>query len=40
MKVTLKRFLVGVLFLAFGTGTTLAQNGYDLFQQALVKERA
>ena len=40
MKVTLKVFIVGVFFLAFGTGTTLAQNGYDLFQQALVKERA
>ncbi len=40
MKVTLKVFIVGVLFLVFGTGTTLAQNGYDLFHQALVKERA
>ncbi|MDA2927191.1 tetratricopeptide repeat protein [Acidobacteria bacterium AH-259-G07] len=28
-----------VLFLVLGTGTTLTQNGYDLFQQALVKER-
>jgi Tol biopolymer transport system component len=29
-----------VLLLALGAGTTLAQSGYDLFQKALVKERA
>src|SRR2546426_7395937 len=29
-----------VLLLAFGAGTALAQSGYDLFQKALVKERA
>jgi Tol biopolymer transport system component len=29
-----------VLFLALGAGTALAQSGYDLFQKALVKERA
>ena len=40
MKVSPKGLVVGMLFLALGTGTTWAQNGYDLFQQALVKERA
>src|SRR5437016_418774 len=29
-----------VLLLALGAGTMLAQSGYDLFQKALVKERA
>src|SRR6266849_3686255 len=29
-----------VLLLALGAGTSLAQSGYDLFQKALVKERA
>ena len=29
-----------VLLLSLGAGTTLAQSGYDLFQKALVKERA
>src|SRR5438270_1059858 len=29
-----------VLLLALGAVTTLAQSGYDLFQKALVKERA
>ena len=29
-----------ILLLALGAGTTLAQSGYDLFQKALVKERA
>src|SRR2546428_12308414 len=29
-----------VLLLALGAGTALAQSGYDLFQKALVKERA
>src|SRR5437588_5001554 len=29
-----------VLLLALGAGTGLAQSGYDLFQKALVKERA
>src|SRR6266852_1144683 len=29
-----------VLFFALGAGTALAQSGYDLFQKALVKERA
>src|SRR6266516_452683 len=29
-----------VLLLTLGAGTTLAQSGYDLFQKALVKERA
>src|SRR5712692_9019415 len=29
-----------VLLLALGAGTVLAQSGYDLFQKALVKERA
>jgi Tol biopolymer transport system component len=29
-----------VLLLALGAGTTFAQSGYDLFQKALVKERA
>src|SRR5712664_3930646 len=28
------------LLLALGAGTTSAQSGYDLFQKALVKERA
>ncbi|MDA2925062.1 tetratricopeptide repeat protein [Acidobacteria bacterium AH-259-L09] len=40
MKVAMKVFVVAMLFLALGTGTTVAQNGYDLFQQALTKERA
>lgn len=35
------RLLVGiVLAVALGTGMTLAQSGYDLFQKGLVKERA
>src|SRR5437660_2368936 len=29
-----------VLLLGLGAGTVLAQSGYDLFQKALVKERA
>ncbi len=29
-----------ILLLALGAGTALAQSGYDLFQKALVKERA
>ena len=33
-------FATVVLLLALGAGTTLAQSGYDLFQKALVKERA
>ena len=35
----MKVLISTVLFLVLGTGTTLAQNGYDLFQQALGKER-
>jgi Tol biopolymer transport system component len=35
------RFLVGIILaVALGTGLTLAQSGYDLFQKGLVKERA
>ena len=33
-------FATVVLLLALGAGTALAQSGYDLFQKALVKERA
>jgi Tol biopolymer transport system component len=39
----MKRILVlatVVLLLALGAGTALAQSGYDLYQKALVKERA
>ena len=35
----MKVLISAMLFLVLGTGTTLAQNGYDLFQQALVQER-
>ena len=35
----MKVLISTVLFLVLGTGTTVAQNGYDLFQQALGKER-
>src|SRR5438132_4142262 len=39
----MKRILMlatAVLLLTLSAGTTLAQSGYDLFQKALVKERA
>src|SRR5207237_9588696 len=42
-RMMMKRILMlatVVLLLALGAGTTLAQSGYDLFQKALVKERA
>src|SRR6266852_56600 len=42
-RMIMKRILMlatVVLLLALGVGTTLAQSGYDLFQKALVKERA
>ena len=37
-RVTL--FITMVLLLAFGAESTSAQSGYDLYQKALVKERA
>src|SRR5713226_8336543 len=42
-RMIMKRILMlatVILLLALGAGTTLAQSGYDLFQKALVKERA
>jgi Tol biopolymer transport system component len=42
-RMMIKRILMlatVILLLALGAGTTLAQSGYDLFQKALVKERA
>src|SRR6266487_2597387 len=39
MKRILMLATVALLF-TLGAGTTLAQSGYDLFQKALVKERA